>query len=186
MSTKWHKTDILIWYNFALAQAGKSYLNSITWGWPEGSPNWRPPDLYFSQAETEPELLLQKLLGLLKLESRRGISDHKCRVVVSPNSRRSCQAAWPFACAMTCRASSSSPPTIHQYDPTDASVPRRCALLLCSGPCHRCSSWALNCPSWRRGHVFYSCSPMLESLRLLFVTEPDGVPSSPSTCPFPL
>lgn len=154
MSTEWQKPDILIWYNFALAQAGKSYLNSLTWGWPEGNPNQRPPDLYFSQAETAAELLLQKLLGLLKSESRRGVSDHKCRV--SPKPRGSCQAAWPLASAMICRASSSSSTTMHQYDRTVTSVPRRCALLLCSGLCHRSLSWALNCSSWRCGLVFCS------------------------------
>lgn len=56
--------------------------------------------------------------------------------------------------------------------------------LLCSGPCQRCWSQALNCPLQRHDHVFYSCCPTLESLRLLFVTEPDSVISSPSTCTF--
>lgn len=46
---------------------------------------------------------------------------------------------------------------------------------LCSGPCGRCPSWALNCPSRRHGHAAYSCSPTLASLRLLLVTEPSGV-----------
>lgn len=168
MSTEWQITQ----YSFALVQAGQSHLTSITWGWPKGKLNYRATVHYFSW--TKPELLLQKLLGLLRPESRRGLSDHQCCVVVSPKSRVPfCQAPWPFALATVCRTSASHPHALTW--PTHMSVPGGHPLLLCSGSHCSCSNRAPDGLMETCGHVLCS-SGMVESLGLLFVTEPSSVP----------
>lgn len=60
----------------------------------------------FSQGETKPQLLHQKLLDLLKSESTRGLADHKGRVAFHPNLGAPAKHRGPFACAVICRATS--------------------------------------------------------------------------------
>lgn len=106
MSTEWQKTDILIRHNFALAQAGKIYLNSIAWGRPEGNPNWRPPDLYFSRRNWT-WTSTPKTAGPAETWIKKRSSRSQGESSVSPKSRGSCQATCPFACAVNRRAASS-------------------------------------------------------------------------------
>lgn len=170
MSTEWQ----IIQYSFALVQAGQSHLTSITWGWHKGKLTYRTTEHWTNLLNKTWTPKLQKLLGLLRPESRRGLSDHQCWAVVSPKSRVPfCQAPWPFARATVCRTSASHPHALMW--PTHMSVPGGHPLLLCSGSHCSCSNRAPDGLMETCGHVLCS-SGMVESLGLLFVTEPSSVP----------